>query len=55
LRFAWELDSPDLRCWPLARFPYLVVYVEHADHIDVWRLLHTRRDIPRTLADTADT
>jgi toxin ParE1/3/4 len=55
LRFAWELDIPDLRCWPLTRFPYLVFYVEHTDHIDVWRLLHTRRDIPGALAHTTDT
>jgi toxin ParE1/3/4 len=54
LRFAYELEIPDLRCWPLSRFPYLVFYVEHPDHVDVWRLLHTRRDIPTTLADTSD-
>jgi len=54
LRFAYDLEIPDLRCWPLTRFPYLVFYVEHADRVDVWRLLHTRRDIPATLADTND-
>jgi toxin ParE1/3/4 len=54
LRFAYELEIPDLRCWPLTRYPHLVFYVEHADHVDVWRLLHTRRDIPTTLADTSD-
>lgn len=52
LRFAYELEIPDLRCRRLTRFPYLVFYVEHPDHIDVWRLLHTRRHIPTTLADT---
>jgi toxin ParE1/3/4 len=52
LRFAYELEIPDLRCRALTRFPYLVFYVEHPDHVDVWRLLHTRRDIPITLADT---
>jgi toxin ParE1/3/4 len=51
LRFAYDLEIPDLRCWPLTQFPYLVFYVEHADHIDVWRLLHTRRDLPASLAD----
>jgi toxin ParE1/3/4 len=51
LRFAFDLEIPDLRCWPLTRFPYLVFYVEHADHVDVWRLIHTRRDLPATLAD----
>jgi toxin ParE1/3/4 len=54
LRFAHDLEIPDLRCWPLTRFPYLVFYVEHADHVDVWRILHTRRDIPASLADNDD-
>jgi toxin ParE1/3/4 len=54
LRFAYELEIPDLRCWPLSRFPYLVFYVDRAEHVDVWRVLHTRRDIPATLADTDD-
>ena len=26
--------------------PYLVFYVERPDHIDVWRVLHSQRDIP---------
>ena len=54
LRFAYELEIPDLRCCPLARFPYLVFYVDRTRHVDVWRVLHTRRDIPTTLADTDD-
>lgn len=44
-RFAHELDIPGLRTWPLTGFPYLVFYVERADHVDVWRVLHTRRDV----------
>ena len=52
LRFAYELEIPDLRCWPLTRFPYLVMYVERDTEIDVWRVLHTRRDIPSTLVDS---
>jgi toxin ParE1/3/4 len=51
LRFSYELDIPHLRAWPLAQFPYLVFYVERDHEIDVWRVLHTRRDIPATLAD----
>jgi len=54
LRFAYELEIPDLRCWPLTRFPYLGFYIEHSDHVDIWRLLHTRRDIPTKLTDTGD-
>lgn len=45
-RLGQVLNLPDLRSWPLARYPYLVFYVERTDHIDVWRVLHSRRDIP---------
>lgn len=45
-RYSHELDLPGLRSWPLARFPYLVFYVERDDHVDVWRVLHAQRDIP---------
>ena len=45
-RYAQELNLPNLRHWPLTRHPYLVFYVEHTNHIDVWRVLHSRRDIP---------
>jgi toxin ParE1/3/4 len=49
LRFAYEFAIPDLRAWPLQRFPYTVFYVVNDDGIDVWRVLHTRRDLPATL------
>ena len=45
-RYAHQLGIPDLRFWPLGRYPYLVFYVEQDDHIDVWRVLHAQRDIP---------
>jgi len=45
-RYAHALNLPGLRSWPLSRFPYLVFYVEHTDHIDVWRVLHSARDVP---------
>jgi len=45
-RYAHELNLPGLRSWPLTRYPYLVFYVEHPDHVDVWRVLHGQRDIP---------
>ena len=51
LRFAYELGIPELRYWRLETFPYLVFYVPRAEHIDVWRVLHARRDIPALLAD----
>ena len=49
LRFAFELGIPDLRAWPLPRFPYIVFYVVTDRGIDVWRILHSRRDLPATL------
>ncbi len=45
-RYAHELNLPGLRFWPLTRYPHLVFYIEHSDHIDVWRVLHGQRDIP---------
>lgn len=45
-RYAQELDLPGLRHWPVKGYPYLVFYVDHADMIDVWRVLHAKRDIP---------
>ncbi len=48
---AHELGLAGLRFWPLARYPYLVFYIECDDHIDVWRVLHSRRDISELLYD----
>jgi len=45
-RYAHALNLPGLRCWPLKHYPQLVFYVERSDHVDVWRVLHGRRDIP---------
>jgi toxin ParE1/3/4 len=30
---------------------FLVFYVEAADHIDVWRVLHTSRDLPERMRE----
>ena len=51
LRFSYELGIPGLRVRPLARFPYLVFYVVGDDVVDVWRVLHNRRDIPSAMDD----
>lgn len=53
LRYAFELSLPGLRAWPLRRFPHLVFYVETEDRIDVWRVLHSARDIPAWMQETA--
>ncbi len=50
LRFAFELGIPELRAWSLSRFPYVIFYLPLNDHIDIWRVLHTGRDIPGTFS-----
>lgn len=54
LRFSYELEVPELRAWPLDRFPYTVFYVAADDRVDVWRVLHSRRDIPEALSDEVE-
>ena len=50
-RYGQELGIPGLRCWALNRYPHQIFYIEQDDHIDVWRVLHGRRDIPASLQD----
>ena len=51
LHHAHELNLPGLRYWPLERYPYCIFYIDRVDFVDVWRVLHTRRDIPSWLAE----
>lgn len=51
-RYAHELSLPGLRFWPLAHYPYLVFYIERAELIDVWRVLHGQRDIPAWMQES---
>ena len=55
LRFSYELEIPDLRAGPLVRYSYLVFYVVGDEVVDVWRVLHTRRDIPTAMGDEIGT
>jgi toxin ParE1/3/4 len=50
-RYAQELELPGLRSRLLARFPYVVFYVERDRDVDVWRVLHAKRDIPAWLQE----
>jgi toxin ParE1/3/4 len=50
MRFSYELDIPELRAIGTQQFRYLVFYLPDDDTIDIWRVLHSRRDLPRTLA-----
>jgi len=53
-RYATALAMPGLRFWRLTRFPYLIFYVEREDQIDIWRVLHEQRDIPKRFLPEAD-
>jgi toxin ParE1/3/4 len=53
-RYAHELNLPGLRFWPCKRYPYLVFYIERERSIEVWRVLHGKRDIPRWLQAEAE-
>jgi toxin ParE1/3/4 len=52
-RYGHELALPGLRSRRLKRYPFLVFYIECADHIDVWRVLHAQRDIPSWMREPA--
>jgi toxin ParE1/3/4 len=52
-RYGHELNLPGLRFWPCRRYPYLVFYVALGDRIEVWRVLHAKRDIPHWLQEDA--
>ena len=54
LRYAFELDLPGLHSWPLSGYPYLVVYLAHEEHIDVWPVPDRKRDIPRWMRELQD-
>jgi toxin ParE1/3/4 len=55
LRFGYELEIPDLRSWSLTNFPYLIFYLPDEDHLDIWRVLHAKRDIPAHLLPDSST
>ena len=50
-RWGAELNLPGLRSLRLSKFPCVIFYIEQADCIDVWRVLHAQRDIPAFLQD----
>lgn len=53
-RYGHELSLPGLRFWRCSRYPYLVFYVEFDERIEIWRVLHAQRDIPRWLQEGSD-
>jgi toxin ParE1/3/4 len=53
-RYAQELVLPGLRSLAVKGFPYFVFYIERDDHIDIWRVLDGRRDIPSRMRERGD-
>ena len=50
-RMDLPLTLAEVRSWPVSGFPYLLFYADSAETIDVFRVLHTARDIPESLAE----
>jgi toxin ParE1/3/4 len=49
--YAHALDLPGLRVWCCNKYPYLIFYIENVTQIEIWRILHAKRDIPTTLQE----
>jgi toxin ParE1/3/4 len=50
-RLALSLKEPALRVWPIRGFPYLIFYLNRPTGVEIWRVLHTSRDIPSQLRE----
>jgi toxin ParE1/3/4 len=48
-RYTSLLSADGLRFWTLHKFPYAVFYLEHANTIEIIRVLHQSSDIPAHL------
>jgi len=44
-RLALDLDIEGVKSWALKRFPHRIFYEVKDDHVELWRILHPRRDI----------
>lgn len=53
-RWSHALNLPGLRTICLKGFTWLVFYLEFETHVDVWRVLHAKRDMPAWLVDVDD-
>lgn len=50
-RLEAELGIPGVRLFALRTYPYVVIYFDTTEFVDVRHVLHSSRDIPRRLAD----
>ena len=45
----YDLELDGIRSWSLKKFPHLIYYEIQDDHIELWRILHPKRDIVQTM------
>ena len=50
-RLELELGIPDVRSFALRTYPYVIVYFDTAEFVDVRHVLHSSRDIPTRMTD----
>ncbi len=48
-RSEYDLELDGIRSWSLKKFPHLIYYEIQDDHIELWRILHPKRDITQTM------
>ncbi len=48
-RPAIDLDIEGIKSWALKRFPHQIFYEIQDDHVELWRILHPRRDITHAM------
>jgi toxin ParE1/3/4 len=51
VRLGNEVGRRNIRTWPMNKFPFLLLYKETHDQVDVLRVLHQSSDIPRWIKD----
>ncbi|GAA1949777.1 type II toxin-antitoxin system RelE/ParE family toxin [Microbacterium aquimaris] len=50
-RLEVELGIPGVRVFALRTYPYVIIYFDSAEFIDVRHVLHSKRDIPARMTD----
>ncbi|QKJ18947.1 type II toxin-antitoxin system RelE/ParE family toxin [Microbacterium hominis] len=50
-RLEIELGIPGVRVFALRTYPYVIIYFDTPEFVDVRHVLHSSRDIPNRLAD----
>ena len=48
-RLAFDLDIDGIKSWALKRFPHQIFYEIQNNHIELWRILHPKRDITQAM------